>query len=317
METKNKTEIFFNETEIKKGLKYLLNKYLSEEITATKIIFKYALWYNETYIKAAAATNNKNLYVSLIETFLKELNKNGFYIGSNWKNNNKLPNKYGNSKLEKTILIFNTGSAMFCSSKNRNLCAVCGFCYALNAEQQYLNSLIYRLEQTVRFNKLSAEKIAEQLLKRKKEIEYLRINEAGDLFNIEDIKKIKKIAEILYLKKGIISYLYTAAGHEYKKYQAIYLKINISGSDYTALPNITNKNSINKLVCCGDCSYCLWCKHEFNIEIINKYHGSTIPEGTGSDLRTAGVKYYHKYTRLLCWRLYNNIKQFNYTGGVY
>ena len=316
MTTKTK-EILFSETELNKGLKYLLMKYKSREVTATKIIFKYAVWYNETYIKTAATTNNKPLYISLIESFLNELNKNGFYVGSDWKNNELLPLKKGNSKLEKTILIFNTGSAIFCTSKNRNLCKVCGFCYAANSERQYLGSLIYRLTQTIRFNKLTAEQIAEQILRKRSKIDYIRVNEAGDLFNKEDIKKIKKISEIIYLKKGIITYLYTAAGPEYKQHQTLYLKINISGSDYTAKPNLTNDNTINKLVCCGDCSFCLWCKHEFNNEIINKYHGSSIPEGTGHDQRTGGVKYYHKYTRLLCWYQYQQIKETGSVGGVY
>lgn len=296
-------ELFISKNELT-SLKNLLLKY-GGEYTATKIIYRYALYYNNTYI---VTTSNKNKYITLVKSFLDELKSCGVEVGKEWKDNNKLPLKKGNKKLEKTTIILNVGSATFCPSKNTGKCNVCGICYAANAERQYLNTLVYRLTQTVRFYYLPADEIAAQILRRTK-TEYIRFNESGDVFDNKDIEKILQIAKICYKKKNLITYLYTAAGQQYKQYQTVYLKINISGIDYTAVPNLTDANAKNNLVCCGVCNQCLYCKFEFGKQTVVKYHGAGIPDGTGRDNRSVGVKYYNTWHRLYCYNKYTQIKK--------
>lgn len=305
-----------NADEAGRGLKYVLNKYLSDEVTATKIIYQYSVYYNNIFVAPAAQKNNKSLYIDLIKQLVAELNSLNYTISSKYADKNKIAAKKGNFKIEDTTIIINVGAAVTCPSKNKGLCKVCGLCYAENAERQYLNSLIYRLTQTIKFYSLPAEAIAQQLCRRRN-IKFIRWNESGDVFDAADLLKIRQVAEICYNKKGLITYLYTAAGKQLKKYQTLYFKINISGQDYIATPNLEDKHA-DGLYCCGVCKFCLWCKFEFGLPCYVKYHGSGKPAGTGNDLRSAGIKYYHTFIQFNYYYNYEYLIKYGvgYRGGV-
>lgn len=260
-----------------------VNKNTNDFFTSTFIIFNYVKYMNETHLNSQSS---KDDYLNLARELLRELNECGFFVGDEWRDNNKLPYSKGNKKLSTDTVIFNLSPASLCISKNKGLCRVCGICYALSSERRYINTLIYRLTQLIRFDELSADEIASQF-KNFRVFKYIRINESGDIFDMDDVLKLKEIARICYEKKGVYTYLYTARRDmwdEIKSHQTHYFKINRSGKDYNASPKISSNHKT--LFCDGECNDCIFCKIELNTPITSLYHGDLI----GDDLRDDKTK---------------------------
>lgn len=274
-----------------------VNKNTGKYYTSTLIIFSYVKMINETELTGEL---NKNKYISTAKSLLEELKGCGFEVGSDWRDNNKLPYSKGNKKLSKDTIIINLSPASLCISKNLGLCDVCGICYALSSERRYINTLIYRLTQLIRFEELTAEEIASQFYNMRV-IRWLRINEAGDVFNMDDILKLKKIARLLFDKKGVYTYIYTHREDiwdEIKSHQTSYFKVNRSMIDFNPSPKVNPSH--NSLYCDGECNYCVYCKIELNTPITALYHGDLI----GEDLRDVKTKKRDLILKWECFKMF-------------
>lgn len=296
---KNDGEVFFNEIIIKSSIKETLEANASiidrnthKTYTKTKIVTSYARYFNLKVV--SRLTEDKSQYLEAIKWLKNEFASVSITAGKIWLKENKMPMKLGNKKLEDTTLVLNIGCSIFCISKNKGLCHLCGGCYAFSAELQYLNSLLYRIEQTIKFASLNAEEIAKQILNKAKRnlIYFVRFNEAGDVFDAEDILKMRKIAEIIYNKAGICTYTYShRLDLNLKVFNTEYFKINISEIDFIA--SDTFENIDNCFFCCGICKRCVFCKFKVNKPVKCLKHGSL----TGFDNRNAGVMYYSEIIR--------------------
>ena len=201
------------------------------------------------------------------------------YPAKKWRENkNLMPFSQGNHKLPKSTYIINLGPSVMCPGRALGTCVCCDFCYAYKAETQYKESTIsYRLLQTMRWRKLSAEKIAEQLLtksnnSKKYKMKALRFNESGDVFDEKDIIKMSKIADILS-EYGIQVYTYTSRYDLDWSIKSDNLVVNGSGFMCDNQFQIINKFNDNmEYQCHGDCDICDYCKLAENKVIYVEKH---------------------------------------------
>lgn len=189
------------------------------------------------------------------------------FPGKEWlKDENLMPFSQGNHKLPKSTYIINLGTSGMCPGRALRTCTCCDFCYAHKAETQYKESTIaYRLLQTIRWRKLSAEEIANQLLRthhnaKKYKMKALRLNESGDVFDEDDIIKMSKIADIL-AEEGIITYTYTSRYDLDWSIKSDNLIVNGSSWLCDNQFQIVDKfNDDMEYQCHGDCDECDYCK---------------------------------------------------------
>lgn len=182
------------------------------------------------------------------------------------KDENIMPFAQGNHKLPKTTWIINLGTSGLCPGRALGTCKCCGVCYAHKAETQYKEGTIaYRLLQTIRWRKLSAEQIAEQLLKKHRrakehKMKALRFNESGDVFDESDILKMSKIADILS-EEGIVVYTYSSRKDLDWSKKSSNLVVNGSGWMCDNQFQIVEKHTDDmEYQCHGDCDTCDYCK---------------------------------------------------------
>ena len=193
---------------------------------------------------------------------------------------NLMPFSQGNHKLPPSTYIINLGTAGLCPGRACGTCNVCGICYAKNAETQYKEgTILYRLLQTLRWRKLSAEEIAKQLLDTserasKKKMHYLRINESGDVFDQSDITKMSGIADIL-AESGVGTYTYSSRYDLDWSEKSDNLIVNGSGwmcdNSFIAVNEFTDDMEYR---CSGECDECNYCKESANRLIYVKVHGN-------------------------------------------
>lgn len=203
------------------------------------------------------------------------------YPAKFWQENeNLMPFSKGNFKLPQTTYIINLGCAGLCPGRAIGTCNCCSICYAKNAETFRKECAINkRLLQTLRWNALSAEQIANQLLETSKrartnKMKYLRINESGDVFVQDDIKKMSDIADIL-AKEGIITYTYSSRYDLDWSNKSDNLIVNGSSwmcdNSFIAVDDFTDDM---KYRCNGECDTCDYCKKAEHKEIYVKVHGN-------------------------------------------
>ena len=184
-----------------------------------------------------------------------------------------LPIKRGNKKIGKNTLIFNMSTAYNCESAKKGLCKVRDICYALKAEAQYnISAPKYRESQRLYYRLNSAHDIVLDILKKvqkeKIKTEYIRFNESGDFYDVEDVQKLKKIAELFKMTFSLYDikiYGYTARydlKDEIMKDKPDNLIINGSGfmldNNFKVVDN--TDNYIPESVCTGNCKECNLCK---------------------------------------------------------
>jgi len=156
----------------------------------------------------------------------------------------------GNRKIAKNTAIFNLNSGTDCPMKDNCFFGQTKKCYALKAERLYKNCLPYRRRQSQYWNNTSLEiKISDflEFFKRKKTIEYLRINEAGDLRNVQDLKDLDTIAGILKAAYNINTYTYTHNLQAISEYTPKNLTVNLSidsGNDCSQYRPLTEKYNV-------------------------------------------------------------------------
>jgi hypothetical protein len=118
----------------------------------------------------------------------------------------------GNTKIAKNTAIFNLNSGTDCPMKNECVFGITKKCYALKAENFRKQVLPYRRRQETYWNNTGIDvKTADFLdfFKRKKNIKFLRINEAGEVRNAQDLKDLDIIAAALKAEYGIKTFTYT------------------------------------------------------------------------------------------------------------
>lgn len=122
---------------------------------------------------------------------------------------------FGNKKLPKTTAIYNTGCWFLCPGRLNGYCELSEACYAKCRE--VMGSVISsRLNNYYYWKSNNAETIAEficysiklETLKGNK-VNLLRFNEVGEIEDQQELEKMVKISNIVYLKTGIKSYTYT------------------------------------------------------------------------------------------------------------
>jgi len=124
--------------------------------------------------------------------------------------------KFGNRKVPVTTGIFNVCSATDCPSRKLGLCQVINAgkrCYALRDEKYFPGPLGYRRRQERLWDSLTADQFADQFIslagRRRTLTKALRLNEAGDFRNQDDLRKAEAIARRL-AEVEVATYCYTA-----------------------------------------------------------------------------------------------------------
>lgn len=122
---------------------------------------------------------------------------------------------FGNKKLPKTTAIYNIGCWLLCPGRLEGFCELSEVCYAKCREvmgsvnksrlNNYLFWKINNAEKIAMFISYSIK--AEQL--KGNQVNLLRFNEVGEIENQEELEKMIKISNIVYLKTGVKSYTYT------------------------------------------------------------------------------------------------------------
>ena len=189
---------------------------------------------------------------------------------------------FGNKKLPKTTAIYNIGCWFLCPGRLDGFCELSKQCYAKSRE--VMGSVISsRLNNYYFWKTNDAEKIAmfisysikaEQL--KGNEVNLLRFNEVGEIEDQQELEKMVKVSNIVYLKTGVQSYTYThnrALNFDIERPNLI---INGSGfmvdNRFTVVKPENYKEYIdthNAIECqqnCGDCGSI--CARKLGVEIV-------------------------------------------------
>ncbi len=181
----------------------------------------------------------------------------------------------GNTKLPRTVAIFNMGSAHDCPAFARGFCQAYNkngkhVCYALKSETS-MRPLVepYRNKQKTFWLSCTAEDFVSQflLINSLKELPWnaLRFNEAGDFWSQECIEKADKIA--MYLGRcEIKTYCYTSRS-DLSFVNCRHLIVSGSGFQKEGITNVflmvedvEKDRPYGYGVCCGNCNVCNRCQ---------------------------------------------------------
>ena len=122
---------------------------------------------------------------------------------------------FGNKKLPKSTAIFNLGTWFLCPGRLEGYCELHDVCYA-KCREVMGNVIQSRLNNHYFWKSNSAETIAmficysikaEQL--KGNPVNLLRFNEVGEIEDQQELEKMVKVSNIVYLKTGVQSYTYT------------------------------------------------------------------------------------------------------------
>lgn len=189
---------------------------------------------------------------------------------------------FGNKKLPKTTAIYNTGCWFLCPGRLSGFCELSTECYAKCRE--VMGSVIQsRLNNYYYWKNNKAETIAEFIcysikLEQLKgnEVNLLRFNEVGEIEDQEELEKMIKISNIIYMKTGIKSYTYTHNRNLNFDINRPNLTINGSGfmvdNKFTVVKPENYKEYVdthNAIECpqnCGDCGSI--CARKLGMEIV-------------------------------------------------
>jgi len=108
----------------------------------------------------------------------------------------------GNIKVGRDTVIVNMGAATGCPSAANNLCELYakGSCYAYNGENYRPSAVVAKTKQGQIWRERTAEElslgiaaIVKSLRDNNYDIKYVRMNESGDFYSIEDVEKLKNV----------------------------------------------------------------------------------------------------------------------------
>jgi hypothetical protein len=183
----------------------------------------------------------------------------------------------GNTKLGKDTAILNITSATSCPSRSLGLCKLAHKCYAMKAERQYPACRPFRDRQSQDWDTQTPEEITEPIIKLKHKLKFVRISEAGDFKDQQDVEKLNRIALILN-DHGIRVYGYTARKdlnfdnlHPNLVLNGTYFKIH---NEFIPVPQIDNSmmQDPEAEICDGQCPTCDHCKERKGKKIYIKIH---------------------------------------------
>lgn len=122
---------------------------------------------------------------------------------------------FGNKKLPKTTAIYNIGTWFLCPGRLEGFCELHDVCYAKSREvmgsvnkSRLNNYLFWKINNAEKIAMFIIYSIKAEQLKGNK-VNLLRFNEVGEIENQEELEKMIKISNIVYLKTGVKSYTYT------------------------------------------------------------------------------------------------------------
>ena len=189
---------------------------------------------------------------------------------------------FGNKKLPKTTAIYNIGCWFLCPGRLEGFCELSIECYAKCRE--VMGSVISsRLNNYLFWKTNDAEKIAMfisySIMAEKmkgNEVNLLRFNEVGELEDQEDLAKMVKVSNIVYLKTGVKSYTYTHNRGLNFNIERPNLTINGSGfmvdNRFTVVKPEDYKQYVeshNCIECPQNCEYCgSICSKKLGVEIV-------------------------------------------------
>jgi hypothetical protein len=192
--------------------------------------------------------------------------------------------KFGNSKLPKSTMIFNMGSAHDCPSAKLGMCKVGADCYALKPERMYPDCRPYRERQKRYWLTTKTDDIIKEIddvLSRKRIMPtHFRYNESGDFYSQADVYKLDTIAKHLKTKWNITTYGYSARKDLDFSRVAFLCKSSGHENGNTGTAKAAKKDSrkFNELkaagyrVCLMDCKICGYCKKDKAINIVFPLH---------------------------------------------
>lgn len=189
---------------------------------------------------------------------------------------------FGNKKLPKSTAIFNLGTWFLCPGRLEGYCELSTECYA-KCREVMGNVIQSRLNNCYFWKSNSAETIAEfisysikaEQLKGNK-VNLLRFNEVGEIEDQEELKKLVKISNIVYLKTGVQSYTYTHNRALNFNIERPNLTINGSGfmvdNRFTVVKLENYKQYVKDhegIECPQNCEYCgSICSKKLGVEIV-------------------------------------------------
>ena len=211
-----------------------------------------------------------------------------------FKDLDSLKYSLGNSKIGTDTIIFSFSTAHSCVSAFMGLCNMGrketggnGFCYALKSEKQYINSKLFKTISGFQWHYFSAEFIASEfirILKKHKKVKYIRLNEAGDFANYEEIYKLKIIALLIQeYDPSIKIYTYTHRKDLKNYFFVLPNNVTINGSnfmvhnEYKVITEKKDKRKLARITMTCDpigegCKTCNLCKVSHCKTIIQTIH---------------------------------------------
>ena len=122
---------------------------------------------------------------------------------------------FGNKKLPKTTAIYNIGCWFLCPGRLNGFCELSTECYA-KCREVMGNVIQSRLNNYYFWKSNTAERIAEFICYSIKleslkgnQVNLLRFNEVGEIEDQQELEKMVKVSNIVYMKTGVQSYTYT------------------------------------------------------------------------------------------------------------
>lgn len=189
---------------------------------------------------------------------------------------------FGNKKLPKTTAIFNLGTWFLCPGRLEGYCELAETCYAKCRE--VMGSVIQsRLNNYYYWKDNNAETIAEFICYSIKletlkgnQVNLLRFNEVGEIEDQQELEKMVKVSDIVYMRTGIKSYTYTH--NKSLNFNIPRPNLTVNGSGFM----VDNRFTVVKLEnykqyvkdhegieCPQNCEYCnTICSKKLGVEIV-------------------------------------------------
>ena len=189
---------------------------------------------------------------------------------------------FGNKKLPKTTAIYNIGCWFLCPGRLNGFCELSTECYA-KCREVMGNVIQSRLNNYYFWKSNTAERIAEFICYSIKleslkgnQVNLLRFNEVGEIEDQQELEKMVKVSNIVYMKTGVQSYTYTHNRNLNFNIPRANLTICGSGfmvdNKFTVVKPEDYKEYVNNNNCvecpqnCGDCGSI--CSKKLGVEIV-------------------------------------------------
>lgn len=272
-------------------------------------------------IKKAIQENNEEVLLELLKyTFYIVVDVIGVKCGSEWKEDGALGFSYGNNKLGKRIITFNTSPAFLCPSMACGFCKQCKNCYAYCSEIRHDYELSRNILNNIKLLYYDVDTIINDTIKHlghgEKTLtsEFVRFNQNGDILNDNMLLKCNKLALELKTEYMNILSIYTYTHNKMLNTQ----KANDIVFNHSDKDNEVSKGTIvlykwddkyfdtsKYILCLGNCSDCPYCKNKDEKRtVIFMAHGGGLKA-----IKTVPDYVIQTYSNLLYWDNVNFMNQ--------